>query len=143
MTSKSDVRGSARADARVCARDAGLLRVIGPLGLTAAIVNSVVGSSIFVVPAAMAAGAGRFAPLAFIACAIAMAPVIICFAEGGRRVPTSGGACGYIDAAFGPIVGLVAGTLLSVGCVLSCAHCHSDLCRTASGYSDRLPQDGV
>ena len=69
---------------------------------------------------AMAAGAGRFAPMAFIACAIAMAPVVICLAEGGRRVPTSGGAFAYIDAAFGSTVGFVAGTLLSVGCVLSC-----------------------
>jgi APA family basic amino acid/polyamine antiporter len=117
---ESVVNGSAGPGVRTAARDSGLVRVIGPLGLTAAVVNSVVGASIFVIPAAMAAGAGSLAPLAFLACAVAMAPVVICFAAGGRRVPTSGGPCGYIEAAFGPMAGFIAGTLLSVGCVLSC-----------------------
>jgi APA family basic amino acid/polyamine antiporter len=110
--------------------------VIGPLGLTAAIVNSVVGSAIFVVPAAMAVGAGSLAPLAFLACAAAMAPVVICFAAGGRRVPASGGPCGYIEAAFGPMAGFIAGTLLSVGCVLSCGGIAGAL---ADGATSVLP----
>jgi len=101
-------------------RDAGLVRVIGPVGLTAAIINSVVGSGAFLLPGAIAAGAGRFGPIAFLACAVAMTPVVICFAEGGRRVPTSGGPYGYIEAAFGPLAGFVAACLLLVGCVLAC-----------------------
>lgn len=101
-------------------RDAGLVRVIGPVGLTAGIINSVVGSGAFLLPGAIAAGAGRFGPLAFLACAVAMGPVIICFAEGGRRVPTSGGPYGYIEAAFGPLAGFIAASLLLVGCVLAC-----------------------
>jgi len=35
-------------------------------------------------------------------------------------MPTSGGAYGYIDAAFGPLAGCVAGTLLWFGDVLGC-----------------------
>ena len=94
--------------------------MIGPLGLAAAIVNSVVGAGIFLLPAAMAAVAGVLAPWAFLACAVVLGPVVICFAEGGRRVPTSGGTYGYIEAAFGPLAGFIAGTLLSVSCVLAC-----------------------
>ena len=102
------------------ARDAGLVRAVGPLGLAASIVNSVVGAGIFVIPAAMAAGAGSQAPLAFLACGLGMGAIVLCFAEGGRRVPTSGGPYGYIEAAFGPVAGFVAGTLLWVGNVLAC-----------------------
>jgi basic amino acid/polyamine antiporter, APA family len=117
---ESVVNGSAGPDVRTAERDSGLVRVIGPVGLTAAIVNSVVGSGAFLLPGAIAAGAGRFGPLAFLACAVAMGPVVICFAEGGRRVPTSGGPYGYIEAAFGPPAGFIAASLLLVGCVLAC-----------------------
>jgi len=130
---ESVVSGLTGPGVRTAARDSGLVRVIGPLGLTAAIVNSVVGSAIFVVPAAMAVGAGSLAPLAFLACAVAMAPVVICFAAGGRRVPTSGGPCGYVEAAFGPMAGFIAGTLLSVGCVLSCGGIVGALADGATG----------
>ena len=108
MEVESVVNGSAGPGVRTTERDSGLVRVIGPMGLTAAIVNSVVGSGAFLLPGAIAAGAGRFGPLAFLACAVAMGPVVICFAEGGRRVPTSGGPYGYIEAAFGPLAGFIA-----------------------------------
>jgi len=93
-------------------RDKGLVRAVGPWGLAANIVNIVVGASIFAVPANLAASIGVLAPLAFLGCAGAIGAIAICFAEGGSRVPTSGGAYGYIEAAFGPFVGFVAGTLL-------------------------------
>jgi amino acid transporter len=80
----------------------------------------IVGAGIFVVPAALAACVGPYAPLAFLACGFAVGAVAICFAEGGSRVPTSGGIYGVIEAAFGPLTGFVAGTLLWVCCVLAC-----------------------
>jgi amino acid transporter len=46
--------------------------------------------------------------------------VAICFAEGGSRVPTSGGVYGVIEAAFGPLTGYVCGTLLWICCLLAC-----------------------
>ena len=91
-------------------RDAGLIRSVGPWGLAASIVSMVVGASIFVVPAALAANVGPYAPLAILGCAIAVGCVAICFAEGGSRIPSSGGAYGYIEAAFGPLAGYAAGT---------------------------------
>jgi amino acid transporter len=102
-------------------RDAGLVRVVGTWGLAANIISMVIGAGIFAVPAALAASVGPYAPIAFLACGIAVGAVAICFAEGGSRVPTSGGVYGPIEAALGPLVGYVAGTLLWVGCGLACA----------------------
>jgi amino acid transporter len=101
-------------------RDAGLVRAVGPVALAAGIVNFVVGAGIFAAPAALARGVGAWAPLVFLACALAVACVAICFAEAGSRVPTSGGAYGTIEAALGPLAGYIAGTLLWVSDVLAC-----------------------
>ncbi len=101
-------------------RDVGLVRAIGPWALSASIVNVVVGAGIFAVPAALAANIGPYAPVAFLVCAVAIGSVAICFAEGGSRIPTSGGAYGYVDAAFGPLAGYIAGTLLWFSNALAC-----------------------
>lgn len=101
-------------------RDAGLVRAVGTWGLTASLINIVIGAGIFAVPGALAGAIGSYAPLAFLVCAVAVGSVAICFAEGGSRIPTSGGAYGYIEAAFGPLTGYIAGTLLWVGDVLAC-----------------------
>ena len=80
----------------------------------------VVGAGVFAVPAALAASVGQYAPVAFLVCAIAVGSIALCFAEGGSRVPTSGGAYGYIETAFGPMAGYVAGTLLWFSDLLAC-----------------------
>jgi basic amino acid/polyamine antiporter, APA family len=101
-------------------RDTGLLRTIGTRGLAANIINGVIGAGIFAVPAALAACIGPYGPLAFLVCGVAIGAVAICFAEGGSRMPTSGGPYGYIEAVFGPLAGYIAGTLLWLGNVLAC-----------------------
>jgi amino acid transporter len=101
-------------------RDAGLRRNIGPLAFAAAIVNGVVGAGIFTLPAPMAQVAGALAPLAYLLCALAMAMVVICLAEAGSRMPTSGGVYGYVTFAFGPLTGFVAGMLTWMASVLAC-----------------------
>ena len=101
-------------------RDIGLVRAVGPWAFAASIVSMIVGAGIFAVPAALAACVGPYAPLAFLACGFAIGAVGICLAEGGSRVPTSGGVYGVIEAAFGPLTGYVCGTLLWVCCVLAC-----------------------
>jgi basic amino acid/polyamine antiporter, APA family len=101
-------------------RDAGLLRTIGTRGLAANIINSVIGAGIFAVPAALAACIGPYAPLAFLVCGIAVGAVAICFAEGGSRMPTSGGPYGYVEAVFGPLAGYIAGMILWISNALAC-----------------------
>lgn len=92
-------------------RDAGLVRRIGLWPLTAAFIGMLVGSGIFTIPAAMAAAVGPLAPLAYVACGLAVGAVLLCFAEGVSRVPTSGGVAGFVGAAFGPYWAFLTGVL--------------------------------
>jgi amino acid transporter len=117
-------------------RDAGLIRGITPFALASGIVNGVVGAGIFVLPASMALFAGAYATLAFFICAVAMGAVVVCFAEAGSRVPTSGGVYGFVEAAFGPGAGLVAGMLVWVSSVLACGGIAS---AAAAGVSAMAP----
>jgi basic amino acid/polyamine antiporter, APA family len=89
------------------------------MGLAANVVNSVLGAGIFTLPAAVALAAGGAAPIAYLLCAVVMAGVVICFAEAGSRVATSGGVYGTVEAAFGPAAGFVTGMLLLVSDVLA------------------------
>ena len=101
-------------------RDVALRRQIGPVALAAAIVNGVVGAGIFTLPAAMAQAAGARAPLAYLMCAVAISFVVICFAEAGSRLPTSGGVYGTVSVAFGPLTGFVCGIMTWMASVLAC-----------------------
>ena len=102
-------------------RDRGLVRGVGLPAFTAAIVNGVVGAGVFTLPAVMALNVGPRAPLAFLACAVAMGAVVACAADAGRRVPTSGGIYGTVTAGLGPRAGFVAGFVgIWLSSVLSC-----------------------
>jgi basic amino acid/polyamine antiporter, APA family len=92
--------------------DRGLRRVIGPVVLAATIVNITVGGGIFRLPASVAASLGAAAPIAYIACAVAMGLIALCIADAGSRVSLTGGPYAYIEVAFGPYVGFLAGVLL-------------------------------
>ena len=118
------------------ARDRGLDRGIGAIGLGLAIVNGVIGAGIFRLPADMAAVAGALAPLAYLFCAVGMGAVVLCFAEAGSRVPTSGGAYGSVEAAFGPAAGFVVGVLLWLSAVLACGGVAAAV---AEALGERLP----
>jgi amino acid transporter len=83
-------------------------------------VNGVVGAGIFSLPAAMGAAAGARAPLAYLACAVAMGMVVTCFAEAGSRMPTSGGVYGYVADAFGGLAGFLCGMMTWMSSVLAC-----------------------
>jgi amino acid transporter len=101
--------------------DEQLLRAIGVLGLTANIVNTTVGASIFKLPADMAKQLGAAAPLAFVVCAIAMAFFVTSFALAGSRVSLTGGLYAYAELAFGRYVGFITGLFFYTTAVLSVA----------------------
>ena len=84
--------------------DEGLIRAVGVRGLTAGIINYMVGAGIFVVPAVVAGMVGAAAPIIYVVCAVAMALIVMCFAEAGSRVSLSGGTYGYAEVAFGPCI---------------------------------------
>jgi APA family basic amino acid/polyamine antiporter len=101
--------------------DAQLIRAIGIPGLAANIVNSTIGAGIFVLPALVAKGLGAAAPLAFIVCAIAMVIFVTCFAIAGSRVSLTGGLYAYVEVAFGPYVGFLAGALYCLTAIAAVA----------------------
>ena len=88
-----------------------LVRAIGPRQLTASIINITIGAGIFVLPAVAARGLGAAAPLAYVVCAVLMALIVCCFAAAGSRVSLTGGVYAYVEVAFGPLVGFLAGVL--------------------------------
>ncbi len=92
--------------------DRALTRVLGVWGLAASIVNVTVGGGIFRLPSVAAAQLGSAAPLAYVVCAVAMGLIVLCFAEAGSRVSMTGGPYAYVEVAFGPFVGFLAGVLL-------------------------------
>jgi len=97
------------------AAESGLLRAIGLRALAANGVNQMVGAAIFVVPAAVAATLGAAAVLAYLVCALAAGLVALCFAEAGSRVSVTGGTYMYVETAFGPFAGFLAGSLFWFG----------------------------
>jgi len=100
---------------RVEDTDEGLVRGISGRSLTANIVNQTVGSGIFVLPAVVAAILGPASVLGYVVCALFIGVVGLCFAELGSQVTCSGGTFAYIEAAFGPFVGFLAGFLMWLG----------------------------
>src|SRR5687768_5995903 len=94
------------------AAERSLIRVLGPLALAASIVNVTVGGGIFRLPAAVAQSLGPAAPLAYLVCAAAMGLIVLCIAEAGSRVALTGGPYAYVEVAFGPFIGFLAGFLL-------------------------------
>lgn len=91
--------------------DAQLVRGIGLPALTANIVNTTIGASIFVLPGTMAHMLGGKAPIAFIVCAIAQSIFVTCFAIAGSRVSLTGGLYAYVEVAFGRYIGFLAGVM--------------------------------
>jgi len=92
--------------------DALLTRELGTRQLAATIFNYTVGSGIFVLPAFAVLQLGTAAPLAYVACAIIIGLVVMCFAEAGSRVSATGGPYVYVETALGPMWGFVAGCLV-------------------------------
>ena len=118
----------------------GLVRAIGVRGLTANILNTTIGAGIFVLPAVVARDLGMAAPLAYLACSVAMTLVVASFAMAGSRVSLTGGIYAYVEVAFGPFVGFLTGVLIYLACALAAASVASAL---ASSVSLVIPGAGT
>lgn len=88
-----------------------LVRAIGRWDLTALTVNGVIGSSIFGMPAVLAALTGAWSPLAVLLAALGILFIVLCHAEVASRFREPGGAYLYAREAFGGFVGFQAGWL--------------------------------
>jgi basic amino acid/polyamine antiporter, APA family len=89
-----------------------LSRELGVRQFSANIFNYTVGSGIFLLPATAVLTLGTAAPLAYVACAVVIGLVVLCFAENGSRVSATGGSYAYVETAMGPMFGFIAGCLV-------------------------------
>ncbi|GAA0877470.1 amino acid permease [Algoriphagus jejuensis] len=96
-----------------------LKRKIGVWGLSANIVNIIVGAGIFVLPAIIAEITGAAGILVYLFCGFLIALVMLCFAEAGSKVTRSGGGYAYVETAFGPFPGFLAAVFLILGSTFS------------------------
>lgn len=94
--------------------DALLARELGVRQLATNVFNYTVGSGIFALPAVAILMLGPAAPLAYLVCAVVIGLVVFCFADAGSRVSATGGPYAYVETAFGPMVGFIAGCLVFV-----------------------------
>lgn len=82
-----------------------LRRLLGVRAVALTAINLSVGAGIVGLPSAISAELGGYAFLAYLLCAAVITLALLCFAEAGSRVTTSGGAYTYARLAFGPLVG--------------------------------------
>lgn len=88
-----------------------LVRGIGRWDLTAIAINTIIGTGIFILPARVTGLIGDFSLAAYIACAVIVGAIVLCFAEVSSRFDTTGGMYLYAKEAFGPLVGFEVGWL--------------------------------
>ena len=88
-----------------------LVRAIGRWGFTALVINAVVGSGIFGLPASLAGLAGEWSPIAVLIAGAGVLLVVFCIAEVASRFDQSGGPYLFAREAFNPSVGFQVGWL--------------------------------
>src|SRR5882762_3546572 len=90
----------------------GLVRGIRRWDLVAITINGIIGAGIFGLPASVYALIGSYSLIAFVACALVVTLIILCFAEVSSRFDETGGPYVYARAAFGPTVAFEVGWLI-------------------------------
>ncbi len=88
-----------------------LVRGLGRWDLTAVAVNTIIGTGIFILPAGVFGLIGSYSLMAFVACAVIVGLIVLCFSEVSSRFETTGGMYLYARKAFGPEIGFEVGWL--------------------------------
>lgn len=86
-----------------------LVRTIGRWSLAALMVNTMIGASIFGLPAPIAAKLGKMSPAGYLIAAVGMGIIAACFAEVASQFREAGGPYLYARAAFGRFAGIQLG----------------------------------
>jgi amino acid transporter len=85
------------------------VRSIGRWALAGLVINCIIGSGIFGIPAELVRRLGRASPLAMIAAGLAMATIMASYAEVASQFSEPGGSYLYVRTAFGRFAGLQIG----------------------------------
>jgi len=91
--------------------DEKLVRGINRWDLTAIAVNLIIGAGIFGLPSKVFDKIGGYSLLAFVACALIVGFIVLCFSEVASRFSETGGMYLYAREAFGSVVGFEVGWL--------------------------------
>src|SRR5438445_7036356 len=91
---------------------AGLIRGIRRWDLVAIAINGIIGAGIFGLPSRVFSLIGPYSLIAFVACALVVTLIILCFAEVGSRFNETGGPYLYAREAFGLTVAFEVGWLI-------------------------------
>jgi basic amino acid/polyamine antiporter, APA family len=97
----------------------GLKREVGVWGLSANIVNVMIGAGIFVLPAIIAETMGASGVLAYLFCGLLIGLIMLCFAEVGSKVTHSGGSYAYVETALGAFPGFLVSIFYLMGSILA------------------------
>ena len=92
--------------------DEGLVRGIRRWDLVAIAINGIIGAGIFGLPTKIFSLIGSYSIIAFIACALVVALIILCFAEVSSRFDDTGGPYLYAREAYNPAVAFEIGWLI-------------------------------
>ena len=92
-----------------------LKREIGATALALNAMNLTIGAGIFVLPAIVAENLGPASFIAYIICGVLVILIMLCYAEIGSKVTSSGGSYAYVEKAFGPLAGFWINTLFWFG----------------------------
>jgi amino acid transporter len=90
----------------------GLVRGIRRWDLVAVTINGIIGAGIFGLPSKIYGLIGAYSLIAFVACALVVMLIILCFAEVGSRFDQTGGPYLYAREAFGATVAFEVGWLI-------------------------------
>lgn len=96
----------------------------------ALVINSIIGAGIFGLPSRVFVLAGTYSLLAYVASAVVIVLIILCFAEVGSRFTATGGPYLYARVAFGPLMGFQVGWLMWISRIAAFAA----LCNLFIGY---------
>ena len=100
-----------QAESHLTQPSSGLVRTIGRWSLAALMVNTMVGASIFGLPALIAARLGEWSPLGFLAAFAIIAVIAACMAEVASQFQDAGGPYLYTRVAFGRFLAIQNGWL--------------------------------
>lgn len=99
----------------------GLLRAVSRWQIVALSVNDVIGSGVYLLPAAAALYLGSASVWAVLAAGFAVLLLVLCFAEAGSLFDRAGGAYVYTREAFGDFVGFEVGWMTWIARLTSVA----------------------
>jgi APA family basic amino acid/polyamine antiporter len=92
--------------------EADLVRGIRRWDLVAITINGIIGAGIFGLPSKVYSLIGTYSLIAFVACALVVALIILCFAEVSSRFEETGGPYLYAREAYAPAVAFEVGWLV-------------------------------